>query len=287
MWSILVPANELQLHMMKYSVSLPILGPCGCDCSVEKEVIDGAIRLRHTGWRGCVTQVVIELPGDADGSQCVVNHGGNTPLTLSVEHRLHSRWWDGVVALCIAAYEGDGVLWDKAWATLERVALEVGATSVRERAKALMEATPLAADVATCIAERSFLAEEGWMQGGALSPLQFAHTAMDREQPAPGALGRLEQLLTSGGLTSDEIVTSCTRWRNMLTSYGFVRKRRGPGWVEYDGVETVHEAVVRCTGMSVGELLTGVHSFVEGTLSLPESAEERAAIKARVHADVR
>jgi len=196
-WSIFVPASELQFDNMEYTLLLPILGPCGHGCSVEKEVVDGTIRLCHTGWRGCVTEAVIELPGDVVGSECVVHHGGNT-LTLSVQHHQHSRWWDGVVALCIAAEEGDGALWDKAWTMLERLALEmVGAKSVRERANALMETTPLAADVATTIAERSFLAEEGWMQGGAMFPLHFAHAAMDCEHPAPGALGRLEQMLTS------------------------------------------------------------------------------------------
>jgi len=77
-WSILVPASELQFDKMKYSILLPILGPCGSGCSVEKEVIDGMIRLCHTGWRGYVTEAVIELPGDTVGSKCIVQHGGNT-----------------------------------------------------------------------------------------------------------------------------------------------------------------------------------------------------------------
>lgn len=281
MWSVTLPASALQLDQMKYTVSVPILGPCGHGCSVEKEILDGTIRVRHTScWHGCETEAVIEMPDDAV-SECSVEHTCNI-MTVSVKHRLHSRWWDGVVALCIVAEDGDGVVWDKAWTTLERVALEKDVKSVRERAKVLMETTPLPADVATTIAERACLAEDGWMQGGAMFALHFAHAAMDCEQPAPGALGRLEQVLTSGGLTRGGVVAACM--------YGLARTRRGPGWVEHE-VEreaTVHEAVVRCTGMSADELLSDAHIFAFGPLALPESAEERAAIKARVlHGHVR
>jgi len=278
-WSVLVPASDLHLDKMKYRITIPILGPC-CRlsaCSVKTRLLDGVLRVRHTGRQGCVTEAVIELPEDV-GSQYTVVDMLNT-LDIAVEHRLHSRWWDGVVALCIAADEGDCVVWDEAWRTLQRVALEMRAASVRERTKALVETTPLPADVATTIAERACLAEDGWMLGGAMFPLHFAHAAMDCDEPAPGALGRLEQLLTRGGLTRDGMVEACES--------GFARNRRGPDWVEHIGEATVHEAVVRCTGMSVGELLTGAYNFVCGPLCLPNTVEERAAIKARVHADVR
>jgi len=52
--------------------------------------------------------------------------------------------------------------------------------------------------------------------------------------------------------------------------------------VEHVGEATVHEAVMRCTGMSADELLSDANVFVCGPLALPKSADERAAIKARV-----
>ena len=278
-WSVTLPSTALQLDMMKYTACVPILGPCGFGCSVEKEMLGGAIRLRHTGWRGCVTEAVIELPDDV-GSECSVLHTANI-LSVEVLHHLHSRWWDAVVALCIAADDGDAATWDAAWAALERVALEKESKSVRERAKALMDTTPLPADVATAITERACLKDDEWMLGGAMYVLHFAHAAMDRDQPAPGALGRLEQVLMSGGLTRGEVVAAC--------KCGIACPYRGSGWVEVDGV-SVHEVVLRCTGMAATELLSGSIIPVCGPLRffrksaqkrMPTSTEERAAIKAR------
>lgn len=205
----------------------------------------------------------MELPDD--GLEYKVLH---TPgvLTVSTLHPLHGRWWEALFAMCVAADDGDGAVWDAAWAALRRVAFERDAAVVKERVAALVETTRLTSDVALEIAERACLAEEGWTQGAAMYALHFAHAAMDRERPPAGALG---------GLTPASVARACTN--------GLVRRSgyRGFGLWEYDGGFTLHNAVVRYTGVPVDVLLAGVNVYNNLPLFLPDT-DQRAAIKARV-----
>ena len=271
-------ASAWQLDEMTYMVSVPLLGPCGGDCSLELEVRGGSLHMRHTGRQGYVTELVVELPEEIDREQpaCRVVH--EDPVRVSVPHRLCGRYWDAVSAMCYSADDGDDVTWNAGWAALQRTMLEMGAKAVRERAAALTAVTPLPPDVTWAITERAHIAQPGWTRGGAPYILRFVHGVMDREHPPAGALRRLEQVLVDGGLTREEVVKACKG--------GVTRQMpcHGAGWVENEVTGlAVHEAVVRCTvGVTADELLAG--PFVENICfwMYVGNDELRAAAKARM-----
>lgn len=283
---------------MHYAVDIPMLV---AECDVSACVQDNVIHVRHVLTRicddavPCATSVMVHLPPGCDplpdgpihsnSSSSIKLVRTDVSTTLVTSHPLRDRWWGTTMALCAAAEDGDGAAWDAAWAALERVALEYLKFAVSDAdadtvVSILTGASPpLPLNVATAIWERAMLSSPGWTQGAADMVLSTAHAALDAPDPPPGALGRLEQLLTRGGIPAANLVGLCSNGMARMREEAL---REHPDWICVESAPglAVHEAVQRCSGVPVQKLLGHVLAYGHKTVRVPHAADERAAIKA-------